>query len=270
MGGLVLADWEHVCSFLDSALKRLLDAIGAGLLLVLFAPFILVVAVAIKADSRGPVLYPCRRVGSQGREFWMLKFRKMHDRATGPALTVSEDTRLTRVGRFLARSKIDEIPQLWNVLRGQMSLVGPRPEDPGFVRLRREDFDVILQVKPGITGLSQLAFARESELLDPADRLGDYLERFLPQKIGLDRMYVARRTIWSDLSILAWTVTAIPLRREVAVNRQTIELTVRKRRTAAQLVPQPAALTVSGPAASLSDLLQSASTSPEEPTRPWN
>jgi lipopolysaccharide/colanic/teichoic acid biosynthesis glycosyltransferase len=239
----VAADWEHLWSFLDSALKRSFDAIGAGLLLVVFAPFVLVVAVAIKADSRGPVLYRCRRVGSRGREFWMLKFRKMHDRATGPALTVSEDARLTRVGRFLARSKIDEVPQLWNVLRGQMSLVGPRPEDPGFVELRRADFDVILQAKPGITGLSQLAFARESELLDPADRLGDYLQRFLPQKIALDRMYVARRTIWSDLRILAWTVAAIPLRQEVAVNRQTIKLTVRRRDAASELAPLPAALT---------------------------
>jgi lipopolysaccharide/colanic/teichoic acid biosynthesis glycosyltransferase len=266
----VAADWEHVCSFLDSALKRSVDAIGAGLLLVVFAPFILMVAVAIKADSRGPVLYRCRRVGSRGREFWMLKFRKMHDRATGPALTVTEDTRLTRVGRFLARSKIDEIPQLWNVLRGQMSLVGPRPEDPGFVQLRREDFEVILQVKPGITGLSQLAFARESDLLDPADRLGDYLQRFLPQKIALDRMYVARRTIWSDLSILAWTVTAIPLRREVAVNRQTIKLTVRRRRAASELVPHPAPLTISERSAPLGDaFLHPASTS-SEPTRSWN
>jgi lipopolysaccharide/colanic/teichoic acid biosynthesis glycosyltransferase len=126
---------EHVRSSLDSALKRSVDAIGAGLLLVVFAPFILVVAVAIKADSRRPVLYR-RRVGFRGREFWMLKFRKMHDRATGPALTVS-DTRLTPVGRFLARSKIDEIPQLWEVLRGRTSLVGPRPQDPGFVELRR-------------------------------------------------------------------------------------------------------------------------------------
>jgi lipopolysaccharide/colanic/teichoic acid biosynthesis glycosyltransferase len=202
----------------------------------------------------------------------MLKFRKMHDGATGPALTVSEDARLTRVGRFLARSKIDELPQLWNVLRGQMSLVGPRPEDPGFVELRRADFDVILKAKPGITGLSQLAFARESELLDPADRLGDYLQRFLPQKIALDRMYVARRTIWSDLRILAWTVAAIPLRQEVAVNRQTIKLTVRRRDAASALAPLPAALTISERPASLSDaLLQSASTSAaEEPIRPWS
>jgi lipopolysaccharide/colanic/teichoic acid biosynthesis glycosyltransferase len=118
-----------------------------------FAPFILVVALAIKADSRRPVLYRCRRVGSRGREFWMLKFLNMHDRATGPALTVSEDTRLTPVGRFLARSKIDEIPELWRVLRGRTGLVGPRPQDPGF-RRAPPDFDVILQAKPGITGLS--------------------------------------------------------------------------------------------------------------------
>jgi lipopolysaccharide/colanic/teichoic acid biosynthesis glycosyltransferase len=127
---------EHVRSSLDSALKRSVDAIGAGLLLVVFAPFILVVAVAIKADSRRPVLYR-RRVGSRGREFWMLKFRKMRARAAGSALTVSEDTRPTPVGRFLARSKIDEIPQLWKVLRGRTSLVGPRLQDPGFVELRR-------------------------------------------------------------------------------------------------------------------------------------
>jgi lipopolysaccharide/colanic/teichoic acid biosynthesis glycosyltransferase len=262
---------ELVRSSLDSALKRSFDAIGAGFLLVVFAPFILVIAVAIKADSPGPVLYRCRRVGSRGREFWMLKFRKMHDRARGPALTVSEDTRLTPVGRFLARSKIDEIPQLWNVLRGQMSFVGPRPEDPGFVELRRADFDVILQAKPGITGLSQLAFARESELLDPADRLGDYLQRFLPQKIALDRKYVARRTIWSDLRILAWTVAAIPLRQEVAVNRQTIKLTVRRRQAASQLAPHPAALTLREHPGPLGDaFLHPASTSSEEPTQSWN
>ncbi len=144
---------EHVRSSLDSALKRSVDVIGVGLLLVAFAPFILVVALAIKADSHRPVVYRCRRVGSRGREFWMLKFRKMHDRATGPALTVSEDTRLTPVGRFLARSKIDEIPELWKVLRGKDKSCGSAPSGSG-IRRAPPDFDVILQAKPGITDLS--------------------------------------------------------------------------------------------------------------------
>ena len=168
----------------------------------------------------------------------MLKFRKMHDDADGPALTVNGDARLTRVGRFLARSKVDEIPQLWNVLKGEMSLVGPRPEDPSFVALRPEDFEIILRVRPGITGPSQLAFAKESELLDPSDRLTDYLERFLPQKIALDRLYVAQRTVRLDLSILVWTLAAVVLRRDVAVNRETIKLT-RRMRPAVRLGPAP-------------------------------
>ena len=163
----------------------------------------------------------------------------MHEDATGPALTVSADERLTRVGRFVARAKLDELPQLWNVLKGEMSLVGPRPEDPSFVGLRPDDFDVILAVKPGITGLSQLAFAKESELLNPVDRVADYLERFLPHKITLDRLYVSRRTIWVDLRILTWTVDAVLLRREVAVNRQTTKLTRRKRPAAPKLGVAP-------------------------------
>jgi lipopolysaccharide/colanic/teichoic acid biosynthesis glycosyltransferase len=237
----VTTNWEYLGTSLDSAFKRVLDALGAGIFLVALAPFVLLIALAIKVDSRGPVFYRCRRVGLRGQEFSMLKFRKMHDRASGPALTVGDDTRFTRVGRFLGRSKIDEFPQLWNVLRGQMSFVGPRPEDPEFVELRRRDFDLILRARPGITGLSQLAFAKESELLDASDRLGDYLKRFLPQKIALDQMYVARRTLRADLRILAWTVAAVFLRRDVAVNRVTGGLTVRRRPPSSQFAPSPAA-----------------------------
>jgi lipopolysaccharide/colanic/teichoic acid biosynthesis glycosyltransferase len=235
----VPANWEYLRTSLDFALKRLLDIVGAGVVLVLLAPLLVGLAIAVKLESRGPVFYRCRRVGFRGRELHILKFRKMHKDATGPALTVSADDRLTRVGRFVASAKLDELPQLWNVLKGEMSLVGPRPEDPSFVELRREDFEVILAVKPGITGLSQLAFAKESELLSPVDRLGDYLERFLPQKIALDRLYVSRRTVWVDLRILAWTVAAVLLRRDVSVNRQTTEITRRKRPAARELGVAP-------------------------------
>src|SRR5205823_1367512 len=126
-------------------------------------------ALAIRLESRGSVLYRCRRVGQGGHEFSMLKFRKMQRDAAGGPLTAADDERFTRIGKLLAKTKLDEVPQLWNVLRGTMSLVGPRPEDPSFVSMLVSEYEQILRIKPGITGLSQLAFARETEILDPAD-----------------------------------------------------------------------------------------------------
>jgi lipopolysaccharide/colanic/teichoic acid biosynthesis glycosyltransferase len=214
---------------LDDAAKRVLDGVLAGGLLVLLAPLVIVLAIAIKVDSSGPVLYRCRRIGLRGREFAMLKLRKMWDGAAGPALTAANDERFTRVGRFLARTKLDEIPQLWNVLKGDMSLVGPRPEDPAFVDSHRNEFAPVLEVRPGITGLSQLAFARESEILDADDRIGHYEQRILPQKLRIDAMYADRRSVWVDLVILRWTAAAVLLRREVAVHRATGKLSLRRR-----------------------------------------
>lgn len=201
------------------------------MLLMLLAPAILVVAAAIKTESRGGVLYRCRRIGFGGREFLMLKFRKMHDGASGPPLTLSSDARLTRVGRFLTRTKLDEIPQLWNVLKGDMSLVGPRPEDPSFVELLEGEYRTILTVKPGITGLSQLAFAREGEILDREDRIADYVTRLLPQKARLDAMYALNPSLRMDFRILAWTGVAVVLRRDVAVHRNNGTLSARRRPT---------------------------------------
>jgi len=209
--------------------KRLVDVAISGTLLVLVAPVVVMVAAAIKVESRGTVLYRCGRIGLGGREFLMLKFRKMHDGASGPPLTLSSDARLTRVGRFLTRSKLDEIPQLWNVLKGEMSLVGPRPEDPSFVELLAAEYRTILTVKPGITGLSQLAFAREGEILDRDDRIADYVTRLLPQKARLDSMYALNSSVLMDLRILAWTVVAVLLRREVAVHRDNGKLSARHR-----------------------------------------
>ena len=114
------------------------------------------IAIAIVVDEPGPVLYRARRVGFHGREFDMYKFRKMRRDAAGPALTVAWDDRFTRIGRFLARSKMDELPQLLNVLRGEMALVGPRPEDASFVAAFPAEFEAITSVRPGITGLSQI------------------------------------------------------------------------------------------------------------------
>ena len=167
----------------------------------------------------------------------MLKFRKMRDDVPGPPLTLDHDERLTRVGRFLAATKCDEIPQLWNVLRGEMSLVGPRPEDPDFVAHGAGDYERILDVKPGITGLAQLAFAHESRILDPNAPVEDYLERLLPQKMALDLFYASRRSVLLDLRILAWTAIAVLFGREVAVDRATGRLSLRRRPARADAVP---------------------------------
>jgi lipopolysaccharide/colanic/teichoic acid biosynthesis glycosyltransferase len=170
----------------------------------------------------------------------MLKFRKMRNGASGVAVTLSGDERFTRVGRVLAKAKIDELPQLWNVLKGEMTLVGPRPEHPDFVALRAGDYTTILGVKPGITGLCQLAFAKEGEALDHEDCVRDYVERLLPQKTALDLLYVDRRSVLMDLSILAWTAVAVLLRRDVAVDRSTARLGLRRRPPREEPVSVPA------------------------------
>jgi lipopolysaccharide/colanic/teichoic acid biosynthesis glycosyltransferase len=211
---------------------RLLDVAFGAIALVVLSPLIVLVALAIKIESRGPVLYRCRRVGFRGRPLAMLKFRKMRHGVGGSPLTAVDDDRFTRLGGFLAKTRLDELPQLWNVLRGQMSLVGPRPEDPGIVELYPEEYADILGVRPGITGLSQLAFANERAILDRDDRLQDYLNRILPQKMRLDRLYVERRSLWMNLRILAWTAAAVLLQTNAAVNRSSARLTVRRRRPA--------------------------------------
>ena len=212
-----------------SSLKRTCDFVLASLVLVLLMPLMLVIAVAIKLDSPGQVLYRSRRVGLRGTEFAMLKFRKMHRDAAGPPLTAKDDDRLTRVGAVLARTKLDELPQLWNVIRGDMSLVGPRPEDPIFVALYPDEYRTVLAVRPGITGLSQLAFAKETLILERPELVGSYADRLLPAKIRIDSLYVVRRSLTMDAHILLWTVGAIVSGLDIAVDRESGSLSVRRR-----------------------------------------
>jgi lipopolysaccharide/colanic/teichoic acid biosynthesis glycosyltransferase len=217
---------------LDSALQRTLDLVVAIPVLVLLAPVFVVIAATIKLESPGGIFYRCRRVGRGGRDLPMLKFRKMHEGASGPALVQEKDERFTRLGAFLARTKLDELPQFWNVVKGDMSLVGPRPEDRSFVDQHREDYEAILAVRPGITGLSQLAFARETEVLDPGDRIGHYTSHILPQKMQMDRLYAERRSLSMDLNILWWTFCAVVGRLDVAVHRDSGRLNRRAPRPA--------------------------------------
>src|SRR4051812_6744943 len=234
-----------------AAVKRTFDVLSSRLLLLLALPLIGVVAIAIKLDSPGPIFYKAARIGYRGRPLRMLKFRKMHHLAAGPALTTDGDHRFTRVGEWLAMLKLDELPQLWNVLRGEMSLIGPRPEDPSFVAMHAEDFVDILQVKPGVTGLSQLAFAEESRILDDDDPTGHYLERILPQKMGMDRLYARRFRLRLDLQILVWTLVAVLARRQVAVHRETGRMNLRRRPAAGHATLPTAPATAGAPALAL-------------------
>jgi lipopolysaccharide/colanic/teichoic acid biosynthesis glycosyltransferase len=213
----------------DAALIRLVDAFGAALLLLLLLPVIVIAAIAVRLDSPGPALFRVDRIGWRGGRLRMLKFRKMQDDASGPALTLDDDERFTRIGPLLAKLKLDEVPQLWHVLTGHMSLVGPRPESPEFVALHADEYETILGVRPGITGLSQIAFADESRILDDANPLNHYVGQILRQKVGLDVMYARERSFWLNLRILLWTAAAVVMRRPVAVHRESGRMNLRKR-----------------------------------------
>jgi len=143
------------------------------------------------------------------RRFHILKFRTMRV-AGGPSVTVAGDNRVTRIGRILRATKLDELPQLWNVLRGDMSLVGPRPEVPEYVDLYRERYRKVLKVRPGITDLASIRFRNEEELLSRSgDPLKEYAERILPAKLDFAEEYVSTHTLFGDISILFRTATAI-------------------------------------------------------------
>lgn len=189
--------------------QRVTDIVLSSILLVLTAPVWAVLAAAIKLDSPGPVLYRANRIGQGEQPFKMLKFRKMYDGATGPALTMDNDDRFTRMGRFLAHSKLDELPQLWNVIKGDMSLVGPRPEDARYVRAHHEAYRSVLAVRPGITGLSQIRYRSEFEHLVGDDFEAFYLSTLLPTKLAIDQYYVDHRSWLLDIKCLLWTGIAV-------------------------------------------------------------
>jgi lipopolysaccharide/colanic/teichoic acid biosynthesis glycosyltransferase len=187
---------------------RLLDLA----IVVLLAPFALVVgslvALAVFVDSPGPILYRSTRIGRGGRPFAMLKFRTMVRDSTGPAISARGDERYTPFGRTLAYSRLDELPQLLNVLRGDMRLVGPRPEVEDFVRDFPHEYERILSVPPGLTGPAQVEYAWEGEMLARAkavDRARVYRESILPLKLAIDLRYVARHSVSGDLVLLART-----------------------------------------------------------------
>ncbi len=219
--------------------KRAIDVVVAALGLLLLTPVFAAIALLVVLDSPGPVFYRSERAGYRGRPLRMLKFRKMRADAAGGNLTVAGDERLTRVGGFLARTKLDELPQLWHVLRGDMSLVGPRPETPDHVARHRDAYEEILRVRPGVTGHTQIAFAREESILDAGDPYNHYVTSLLPQKVALDRLYATRGSTRGDVRIVAATIATLVFRRPIAVDRATGRLTLRRRTPLQVTAPRP-------------------------------
>jgi lipopolysaccharide/colanic/teichoic acid biosynthesis glycosyltransferase len=193
--------------------KRLFDIVLAGLGLLLLSPLLVGIALWIKLDSRGPVFFRQERVGRFGVPFRIHKFRTMVTGAErlGAQITVGADARITTAGRWLRASKVDELPQLWDVLRGAMSLVGPRPEVPRYVALYPPAVrELVLSVRPGITDPASLSFRNESELLArAADPEREYVEVVMPAKLGLTADYVRHASLLGDIRLILATLGAI-------------------------------------------------------------
>jgi FlaA1/EpsC-like NDP-sugar epimerase/lipopolysaccharide/colanic/teichoic acid biosynthesis glycosyltransferase len=193
-------------------MKRALDLVASGIGLLFLWPVFLVTAVLIKLEDGGPVLFKQLRVGRGCKTFTILKFRTMREDAPskGPAITVKNDARITAIGSILRRTKLDELPQLWNVLRGDMSLVGARPEVPRYVDLFRAEYTEILKLRPGITDLASIRYRDESELLARAeDPEAAYVQRILPEKLKLSRDYVRNASWTYDLQLLFTTLACL-------------------------------------------------------------
>jgi lipopolysaccharide/colanic/teichoic acid biosynthesis glycosyltransferase len=186
--------------------KRSVDISLAAILLVLSLPSLAVAAIAIKLDSSGPVLFCQPRMGRNFRLFRILKLRTMHIKLSGPAYTLGRDPRITRIGRLLRWLKVDELPQLWNVLCGDMSLVGPRPVVPALAMEFCDCYTRLLKVRPGLTDPASLKYYRENDLLDLLPDPRNYFNTvIIPDKLRLSEAYLERANVWTDLGMMAAT-----------------------------------------------------------------
>lgn len=196
--------------------KPLLDRFASALGLLIASPLLAAAAIAVRLDSAGPVLFRQKRVGREGRLFEIFKFRTMVDRPDRPGLriTASDDARITRVGRWLRKTKLDELPQLFNVLRGDMSLVGPRPEVPEYVAAYDAAQASVLQLRPGITGPASITFLDEEKVLaERQDKESFYLHSLLPQKLALDLRYVENVNFLNDTLLILATLAKLAWKR---------------------------------------------------------
>ena len=190
-------------------IKRIFDTAVSAVALVLLLPLFGLIAVAVKLDSPGPVIFKQCRIGRNFRRFWIYKFRTMvaEAPARGGELTVGADLRITQIGGWLRRFKLDELPQLFNIIKGDMALVGPRPEVPRYVEMFRSDYEEILKLRPGLTDLASLKYRDEAALLAQADNPeAEYIAHLLPDKIRLAKEYRQRAGLLFDLRLTARTI----------------------------------------------------------------
>jgi len=193
-------------------LKRVFDILVSSCVLIAVSPLLVLGALGVRLSSPGPIFYCARRAGRNGTPFPMYKFRSMHIGSDkGSAITAPGDTRVFRFGAFIRKVKVDELPQFFNILRGDMSIVGPRPEDVKIVEKHYADWmRETLHVRPGVTSPGAIfGYTRGDEYLDPDDPEGSYIERQMPVKLAIERAYIARATLLRDIGVCFRTVWAI-------------------------------------------------------------
>lgn len=193
----------------NKIVKRIFDFLCSTLGLIVLSPILIVITIRIKTDSDGPVFFKQIRVGEKNKEFEILKFRTMVVDAEklGRQITVGNDSRITKIGAFLRKYKLDELPQLINVFKGDMSLVGPRPEVPRYVNLYSEEQKKVLDVKPGITDLASIRYRDENDLLGEAENPDEfYINTIMPDKLALNLEYINKNNIFMDIYIILKTI----------------------------------------------------------------
>lgn len=196
-------------NIVNRIIKRLFDIVASGIGIIVLSPLLLIIALRIKTGSDGPVFFKQVRVGKDGKEFEILKFRTMVVNAEklGRQITVGADNRITKVGGFLRKYKLDELPQLFNVFKGDMSLVGPRPEVPRYVAMYTEEQRKVLSVKPGITDLASIRYRDENELLGKAENPDEfYINTIMPDKLTLNMEYIKKSNVFYDIYIIIETI----------------------------------------------------------------
>ena len=190
--------------------KRAFDVVCAALGLLVLSPVLLVCALLVGLTSSGGGLFRQERIGRDGVPFTIYKFRSLRQDNAGVKITTSGDSRITPVGKVLRKTKLDELPQLWNVLKGDMSFVGPRPEVREYTDLYDGEQRQVLLVRPGITGLASIRFRNENELLDASDDPNrTYIEEVMPQKIALDLEYIPHASVWYDIRLILKTLVTV-------------------------------------------------------------
>lgn len=208
-------------------LPRPLEVVASALGLIILAPLLLVAMAVIRLTSGSPVFFRQKRIGQQGRVFMLYKLRTMQEGASGSNFTAQGDSRITAIGRILRRTKVDEIPELWNVVTGDMSLVGPRPEVPAYVDVSVPEWQRVLSVRPGLTDPVTLRLRNEETLLARVteDPEGFYLNTLQPFKLAGYLEYLHRRTWWSDIRIIFETLLCVLFPRRAPVASVNNELT---------------------------------------------